>query len=166
MENSLNIRNSSNFYVSMTNSDARINLRVGDTMLFKKEIEIAEKANSMKLYPYIFIYRTNQGRVSGVQVYTEKFGPYKRAVFNSMICVILSEQDFSTQFEILDNTSAKKHGNSDKTKSLQEFEADREKTESQQVSTNTFYRSRFRERKNLNRKIDQDLRRYKQRSFL
>ena len=165
--NSLNIRNSSNFHVLMTNSDARINLRVGHTMLLKKEIEIAEKANSMKLYPYIFIDRTNQGRVSGIQVYTEIFGPYKRAVFNSMICVILSEQDFSTQFEILDNTSAKKHGDSDKKKGLHESsEVDREKTESQQVSTNTFYRSRFRERKNLNRKIDQALRRYKQRSFL
>ena len=153
--NSLNIRNSSNFHVLMTNSDARINLRVGHTMLLKKEIEIAEKANSMKLYPYIFIDRTNQGRVSGIQVYTEIFGPYKRAVFNSMICVILSEQDFSTQFEILDNTSAKKHGDSDKKKGLHESsEVDREKTESQQVSTNTFYRSRFRERKNLNRKID------------
>ena len=165
--NSLNIRNSSNFHVLMTNGDARINLRVGHTMLLKKEIEIAEKANSMKLYPYIFIDRTNQGRVSGIQVYTEIFGPYKRAVFNSMICVILSEQDFSTQFEILDNTSAKKHGDSDKKKGLHESsEVDREKTESQQVSTNTFYRSRFRERKNLNRKIDQALRRYKQRSFL
>ena len=164
--NSLNIRNSSNFHVLMTNSDARINLRVGHTMLLKKEIEIAEKANSMKLYPYIFIDRTNQGRVSGIQVYTEIFGPYKRAVFNSMICVILSEQDFSTQFEILDSTSAKKHGDSDKKKSLQESsEANREKTENQ-VSPNTFYRSRFRERKNLNRKIDQALRRYKQRSFL
>ena len=164
--NSLNIRNSSNFHVLMTNSDARINLRVGHTMLIKKEIEIAEKANSMKLYPYIFIDRTNQGRVSGIQVYTEIFGPYKRAVFNSMICVILSEQDFSTKFEILDNTSAKKHGDSDKKKSLQESsEANREKTE-HQVSPNTFYRSRFRERKNLNRKIDQALRRYKQRSFL
>ena len=165
--NSLNIRNSSNFHVLMTNSDARINHRVGHTMLLKNEIEIAEKANSMKLYPYIFIDRTNQGRVSGIQVYTEIFGPYKRAVYNSMICVILSEQDFKTQFEILDNSSAVKHGDSDKKQELQESYSKRESSESSRNSpSNTFFRSRFRERKNLNRKIDQALRRYKQRSIL
>ena len=165
--NSLNIRNSSNFHVLMTNSDARINHRVGHTMLLKNEIEIAEKANSMKLYPYIFIDRTNQGRVSGIQVYTEIFGPYKRAVYNSMICVILSEQDFKTQFEILDNSSAVKHGDSDKKQKLHESGSKQESSESSQNSpSNTFFRSRFRERKNLNRKIDQALRRYKQRSIL
>ena len=165
--NSLNIRNSSNFHVLMTNSDARINLRVGHTMLLKKEIEIAEKANCSKLYPYIFIDRTNQGRVSGIQVYTEIFGPYKRAVYNSMICVILSEQDFSTQFKILDNTSAIKHGDGDKEKKIHISDED---TKVEQVaksdSNNSFYRSRFRERQNFDRKIDQAIRRYKQRSFL
>ena len=166
--NSLNIRNSSNFHVLMTNSDARINHRVGHTMLLKNEIEIAEKANSMKLYPYIFIDRTNQGRVSGVQVYTEIFGPYKRAIYNSMICVILSEQDFKTQFEILDNSSAVKYGDSDKKEKLhQSSTPKRESSESSQNSpSNSYYRSRFRERKNLDRKIDQALRRYKQRSIL
>ena len=166
--NSLNIRNSSNFHVLMTNSDARINHRVGHTMLLKNEIEIAEKANSMKLYPYIFIDRTNQGRVSGVQVYTEIFGPYKRAIYNSMICVILSEQDFKTQFEILDNSSAVKHGDCDKKQNLHKSPTSkRESSEgSQNCTSNSFYRSRFRERKNLNRKIDQALRRYKQRSIL
>ena len=165
--NSLNIRNSSNFHVLMTNSDARINHRVGHTMLLKNEIEIAEKANSMKLYPYIFIDRTNQGRVSDVQVYTEIFGPYKRAIYNSMICVILSEQDFKTQFEILDNSSAVKHGDSNKRQKLHKSPTSkRESSESSEDSSNSFYRSRFRERKNLNRKIDQALRRYKQRSIL
>ena len=166
--NSLNIRNSSNFHVLMTNSDARINHRVGHTMLLKNEIEIAEKANSMKLYPYIFIDRTNQGRVSGIQVYTEIFGPHKRAVYNSMICVILSEQDFKTQFEILDNSSAVKHGDSDKKQKLHKSPTPkRESSESSQNSpSNSYYRSRFRERKNLDRKIDQALRRYKQRSIL
>ena len=47
--NSLNIRNSSNYHVLLTNSDARINIRVGHTMLLKKEIEIAERENSQKL---------------------------------------------------------------------------------------------------------------------
>ena len=167
--NSLNIRNSSNFHVLMTNSDARINLRVGHTMLLKKEIEIAEKANALKLYPYIFIDRTNQGRVTGVQVYTEIFGPYKRAVYNSMICVILSEQDFSTQFKVLDKTSAIKNGNNKKEKlspDTKQNTGDHQTTEEKASSENSFYRSRFRERQNLNRKIDQALRRYKQRSIL
>ena len=168
--NSLNIRNSSNFHVLMTNSDARINQRVGHTMMLKKEIEIAEKANSLKLYPYIFIDRTNQGRVSGIQVYTEILGPYKRGVYNSMICVVLSEKDFTTQFKILDKTSAIKHGNSDKAKEVPQstdtIRQNSEDSEKDSAAERSFYRSRFRERQSLKRKIDQAIRRYKQRSFL
>ena len=170
--NSLNIRNSSNFHVLLNNSDARINLRVGHTMLLKREIEIAEKENSQKLYPYIFIDRTNQARVTGLQVYTEIFGPYKRAVYKFMICVILSEKDFCTQFKILDNTSAVQNGFDKKEKlseSKQESknrEIDTKSEKTDQANQLTYYRSRIRERQNLNRKIDQAVRRYKQRTIL
>ena len=167
--NSLNIRNSSNYHVLLTNSDARINIRVGHTMLLKKEIEIAEKENSQKLYPYIFIDRTNQARVSGLQVYTEIFGPYKRAIYNSMICVVLSEKDFSTQFKILDNTSAVKNGSENEGEGIYKPDNSAAAAESaiSAKSTNfSYHTSRIRERQNLDRKINQALRRYKQRSFL
>ena len=159
--NSLNIRNSSNFHVLLNNSDARINLRVGHTMLLKKEIEIAEIENSRKLYPYIFIDRTNQARVTGLQVYTEILGPYKRAVYNLMICVILSEKDFCTQFKILDTTSAVKNG-IDKNEPLSTCE----ETNEAEKEIPKYHRSRVRQRQNLNRKIDQAVRRYKQRTLL
>ena len=167
--NSLNIRNSSNFHVLLTNSDARINIRVAHTMLLKKEIEIAEKQNSRKLYPYIFIDRTNQARVSGLQVYTEIFGRFKKVVYNSMICVVLSEKDFETQFKILDETSAVK--NEDESEIISKTDRKNERDQSGQnitasSSNSKYYTSKIRERQNLDRKINQALRRYKQRTFL
>ena len=167
--NSLNIRNSSNFHVLLTNSDARINIRVAHTMLLKKEIEIAEKQNSRKLYPYIFIDRTNQARVSGLQVYTEIFGRFKKVVFNSMICVVLSEKDFETQFKILDETSAVRNENESEiiSKTDRQSETDQNGQSVTAKSSNTrYFTSKIRERQNLDRKINQALRRYKQRSFL
>ena len=164
--NSLNIRNSSNFHVLLNNSDARINFRVGHTMLLKKEIEIAENENSRKLYPYIFIDRTNQARVSGLQVYTEIFGPYKRAVHNFMICVILSETDFCTQFKILDNTSAIKHGGDKKEEISTSTKSEQPEDKTDETQSLKYYKSRIRERQSLNRKIEQAVRRYKQRTFL
>ena len=182
--NALNIRNSSNFHVLMTNSDARINGRVGHTMLLKQQIDLAEKANSHKLYPYIFIDRTNQARVSGLQVYTEIFGRYHTVVHNLMLCVVISKQEFESQFEIIDNNTAVKHGGDKKekvptkacdsgetergvdetNKSVEGTDSEPERTE--ESFTKNFFRSKIRQRKNLDRKINQALRRYQQRSLL
>ena len=176
--NALNIRNSSNFHVLMTNSDARINGRVGHTMLLKQQIDIAEKANSRKLYPYIFIDRTNQARVSGLQVYTNIFGKYQTVVHNSMLCVVISKQEFESQFKILDNNTAVKNGG-DKEKEVSKVDCDKEQNSTSRSchsdeserpthkqTNQNFFRSKVRQRQNLDRKINQALRRYQQRSLL
>ena len=165
--NSLNIRNSSNFHVLMTNSDARINGRVGHTMLLKNQIDIAERANSQKLYPYIFIDRTNQARVSGLQVYTHIFGPHKRVIYNFMDCVVCSVTEFKTAFEIIDETTAVKHGINQK-KEISETTASRTEKPKKEKS-GTYFRTRIQQRikqRQNDRKFDEALRRYKQRTLL
>ena len=179
--NALNIRNSSNFHVLMSNSDARINGRVGHTMLLKQQIDLAERANSHKLYPYIFIDRTNQARVSGLQVYTDIFARYHTVIHNLMLCVLISKQEFESQFKILDNQTAIKNGRDKKEEVSTEGECHQRQIGSdsegdnsagetgpstRSIDTKNFFRSKIRQRKNLDRKINQALRRYKQRTLL
>ena len=172
--NALNIRNSSNFHVLMTNSDARINGRVGHTMLLKRQIDIAEMENSQKLYPYIFIDRTNQARVSGLQVYTNIFGRFNHVVFNCMICVVVAKQEFEEQFKLIDEKTAIKDGgdkeekicrNSD-TEPKGEDEANSDSESKTKQKSGKFFRSKIKQRQDLERKINQALRRYQQRSIL
>ena len=165
---SLNIRNSSNFHVLMTNSDARINGRVGHTMLLKPQIDIAEKENSQKLYPYIFIDRTNQARVSGLQVYTQIFGRYKHVIYNFMISVVISKKEFEEQFKIIDDKTAISDGrNKEKDICGTQTKSESETKSPELVEgPRKFFRSKLKQRQDLDRKIDQALRRYKQRTFL
>lgn len=170
----LNIRNSSNFHVLMTNSDARINGRVGHTMLLKRQIDLAESENSQKLYPYIFIDRTNQARVTGLQVYTNIFGEFNHVVYNSMISVIISKKDFEDNFKILDDKTAERYGADEKKTVSDENTNKQEKIsiqrkESKDSSTRnigSYFRSKVKDRQTFDRKIEQALRRYKQRAIL
>ena len=106
----LNIRNSSNFHVLMNNADERTNIRVAFTMNLAPEIRKAIEVNKQKLYPYIFIDRTNIARVNGVQIYTDIFSKYKQVIVNSMPSYLISESDFKSKFQILDKTTAIKNG--------------------------------------------------------
>ena len=86
-----------------------------------------------------------------------------------MICVVLSEKDFETQFKILDETSAVK--NEDESEIISKTDRKNERDQSGQnitasSSNSKYYTSKIRERQNLDRKINQALRRYKQRTFL
>ena len=104
----LSIRNSCNYHVLMNNADARTNLTVANAMQLKAEITRAIEENKTKLYPYIFLDRTNQARVNNLQVYTNIFGKYKQVICGSMKYYLLSESDFKANFRILGNNSAKK----------------------------------------------------------
>ena len=106
----LNIRNSSNFHVLMNNADERTNIRVAFTMNLAPEIRKAIEVNKQKLYPYIFIDRTNIARVNGVQIYTDIFSKYKQVIVNSMPSYLISEADFKSKFQILDKTTAIQNG--------------------------------------------------------
>ena len=168
--NSLNLRNSSNFHVLMNNSDARINDRVGHTMKLKPQIDLAEKSNSQKLYPYIFIDRSNQARISGLQVYTEIFGLYKRVIFNFMECVVYPLVEFETRYKLLDRTTAIERRDGDNEKKVLPKESSKDRKSTTGNTTNNYFTSkiqkRFKEERHLDAKINAALRRYKQRSLL
>ena len=96
----LNIRNCCNFHVLLANADARTNIRVANYMQLKPEISQALLVNKYKEYPYIFIDKTAQARVTGLAVYTEIFGKYKEVICGSMKYFLLSETDFKTVFNV------------------------------------------------------------------
>ena len=112
--NALNIRNSSNYHVLMRNADARTNLRVGMTMNLKKEFLKANEMNKKKLYPYIFVDRTNHASVNELQVYTDILSKYKRAIYKLMPSYIISEADFKAKFKLLDQNTAIQNANGHK----------------------------------------------------
>ena len=171
--NGLNIRNSCNYHVLMNNADERTNMRVANIMNLRKSVQKAVEVNSDKLYPYIFIDKTNQARVSGVQIYTDLFSQFKQIIFKSMLSYIISEADFRSNFKVIDNTTAVKNENKkSKKKSTErggspepESAEPRNETESKS-NTTSIEPSEFRKRKNLERKIRQALQRYKIRSKL
>ena len=107
----LSIRNSCNYHVLMNNADARTNINVGNCMQLKPEINRANIENKFKLYPYIFIDKTNQARVNGLQVFVDIFGQYKIVIIGSMKYYLLSETDFKANFRILGNNVAEKNEN-------------------------------------------------------
>lgn len=104
--NGLNIRNCSNYHVLMRNADERTNERVGYGMKLTEEIKLANKINQSKLYPYIFIDRTNEARVTGVQIYTDIFSHHKTAIFNKSIFYLIPATEFKQKCDILDAHSA------------------------------------------------------------
>ena len=105
--NGLNLRNCSNYHVLMRNADERTNERVGYSMKLSNEIKTANEINLKNLYPYIFIDRTNEARVSGVQVYTDIFSRAKQVVYKNAMCYLIPSDDFEEKYEIIDSVSAK-----------------------------------------------------------
>ena len=96
----LSIRNSSNYHVLMRNADARTNLNVANSMQLKPEITKAIEINKQKLYPYIFIDRTNQARVHSLQIFTDIFSKHLEVIIGRMKYYLISEADFESSFTI------------------------------------------------------------------
>ena len=105
--NGLNLRNCSNYHVLMRNADERTNERVGFSMKLTDEIKIANEINKNKLYPYIFIDRTNEARVSGVQVFTDIFSKHKQVIHKCTEGYLIPAEEFEEKCEIIDSTTAK-----------------------------------------------------------
>ena len=102
----LSIRNSSNYHVLMRNADARTNLNVANSMQLKPEITKAIEENKTELYPYIFIDRTNQARVNGLQIYTDILSQRFVVVIGQMKYYLISEADFNSSFTVADKNIA------------------------------------------------------------
>ena len=103
----LNIRNSSNYHVLMNNADCRINDRAANRLGLKNEYQVASKHNESKLYPYVFLDQTNEARVTRLQVYIDILSKHKKVIINSMIYYLISERDFNSNCEVIDQNTAK-----------------------------------------------------------
>ena len=181
----LNIRNSSNYHVLMSNTDVRPNMQIARAMNLKKEFLKAMDRNSDKLYPYIFLDRTNHARVLGIQIYIDIFSPCKQVIYNSMPSYLVSEADFKAYFKILDKNVAIQDVNPAKIKNTKGFgnpDSDTNRVSENQKTTNpketptqnptgtatnvfSGYDS-YRKRKDLERQVRHIVQRYKIRSKL
>ena len=103
----LNIRNSSNYHVLMNNADCRINDRAANRLGLKNEYQVASKHNESKLHPYVFLDQTNEARVTRLQVYIDILSKHKKVIVNSMIYYLISERDFNSNCEVIDQNTAK-----------------------------------------------------------
>ena len=105
----LSIRNSSNYHVLMRNADARTNLNVANSMQLKPEITKAIEINKQKLYPYIFIDRTNQARVNSLQIFTDILSKQLEVIIGRMKYFLISEADFKSSYTISGKNVANAH---------------------------------------------------------
>ena len=164
----LSIRNSSNYHILLRNADERTNTKVGALFNLKNEIILAQKFNSKKLYPYILIDRTPQARVSNCQVFINILGKYKQIIIESMIYYLISDQDFNSIFDRIDQTHASlKHGADKTSTSTGRDSEDCRISEKRRVGGQTETRRRstgqtsLARKRHLERSIRQTLARYK-----
>ena len=167
----LSIRNSSNYHVLLRNADARTNLLVANAMQLKPEITRAQTENKTRLYPYIFIDRTNEARVNNLQIFTDIFSCHKEVIIGSMKYFLISESDFNQQYHCVGDNLAKRNDKSNghnKASSIQSTE-NQCRSEKQQSATNreeSFKRdpqrsTDFNQRRRINRQIERALRKHK-----
>ena len=107
----MNIRNNCNFTVMMRNSDGRVNERIARNLdLSTATNKAIEDTYSNNYYPYIFVDSSPRGQVSGYRCYTNIFGSVQ-TVFNQrgMKAYIINEQDFLSNFTIINTTTAKRN---------------------------------------------------------
>ena len=180
---SLNIRNSSNYHVLMRNADENTNLRVAHTMKLKPEIEKANELNENEMYPYIFIDCNNFSRLSGIKVFIDIFGKFKKVIMKSEAYALISIREFNSEFTKLGgnlairNETSNKQGNKD---NCLEAETPKEKLagESRETSSDSngngstttnksaSRTTRNQKRDQFERSVRKIIHRYKKRSFL
>ena len=185
----LNIRNSSNYHILMRNSDERTNLRAADTMNLKREIVKANDCNKREMYPYIFIDKTSQARVTGIKVYIDIFSKYRKIIMDSSLYHLISDKDFNERFrkidiniavenetspgEILNSTQDKSDTESNKSSPKSKIDskvnsrADTRAESNSETKLESITESRNYKRpsrRELTRRIRQAVHRYKQRS--
>ena len=152
--NGLSIRNSSNYHVLLRNADARTNLLVANSMQLKSEITRAQADNKSRLYPYIFIDRTNEARVNNLQIYTNLFSTHKEVIIGSMKYYLISESDFNQQYHCVGENLARLNENKTDELSTGKSKSRAESIESEKCRK---YQSIIRERRQTRRRIDQEV---------
>ena len=117
-KHAVSIRNSSNYHVLMRNADERINLRAADAMNLKQEVVKANEFNENEMYPYMFIDRSNQARVTGIKVYIDLFSKCMKVVMGKKLKALVDWKEFTDRFRVIDQNVAIE--NAPTTKSLSE----------------------------------------------
>ena len=164
----LSIRNSSNYHVLMRNADARTNTNVAAAMQLKSEITKAIEENKEKLYPYIFIDRTNEARVNGLQIFINILSKRFEVIINRMKYFLISEADFNSSFTVSGENIA--HANTtppiQNKRKVESSESSESSSESSGSSSEDKPGSRFRRRKRREQEITAAIRRHRKRSKL
>ena len=102
-------------------------------MGLKKEYEIAAKSQANIYYPAFIIDRTNEARVSELQLYTDIFSKCKKVVYNQMISYVINAEDFNKYFTIVETNLAVRN-ETQKPSSKITDESDTSETESTKTS--------------------------------
>ena len=160
----LNIRNCCNFITLMTNCDAKLNERVGNTFNLKQDIAKAFAVQSENLYPYVFLDMTNKARVTGVKIYLDIFSDHKIVLVNLMKYYLVPQQD-AIQFE------KQSKNNERQSKDIQEAQSNdsddaikgRSSTKRRECEPRISKKER---REHFDRKVQRIIRRYNKKSFL
>ena len=154
----LSIRNSCNYHVLMRNVDAGEVRRIGQTLGLVKDINFANKINEKKVYPYIFIDRSNLARAHNIEVYTNIFSERKEVVHNSMKYYLLTEQDFNTCFKKKDSDIAE-YVDSQQNKTIKSTHSTGNKSNTKQQFATKGHISwkQWQNKRNLNRKLRRTL---------
>ena len=163
-KHAVSIRNSSNYQVLMRNADERINLRAADSMNLKQEVVKANECNENEMYPYIFIDRSNQARVTGIKVYIDLFSKYMKIIMKSGLKFIIDAPDFHARFKLIDNNVAVENETSRERlqKSTENCQESSTKSNTTQAKSKN---SRY-SRRELTRRVKQALYRHKQRTIV
>ena len=150
----LSIRNSCNYHVLMRNVDAGEVRRIGRTLGLVKDINFANKVNEKKIYPYIFIDRSNMARALNIEIYTDIFSESKEVVHNSMKYYLLTEPDFNSCFKKKDKITAEyvdsKQNKAIKSSHSTGIKSDKEK---RFVTKKQYSNQQWKNKREFNRKI-------------
>ena len=178
-KHAVSIRNSSNYHVLMRNADERINLRAADAMNLKQEVVKATEFNENEMYPYMFIDRSNQARVTGIKIYIDLFSKCMKVVMGKKLKALVDWKEFTDRFRVIDQNVAIE--NAPTTKSLPQSAAclpkrtesgpeptrakpPRSKPTSPTRTRSTRTKQSRDTRRDITRRIKQAVYRYKQRS--
>ena len=110
----VSIRNSSNYHVLMRYTDIAKTKQIGKSLGLLKEIVTASEYNDQKLYPYIFIDRTNLASVRKTQVYIDVLSDFFVIIRGNMKFYLLSEHDFKRSYKVIDSELAENENSPNK----------------------------------------------------
>ena len=100
------IRNCCDYHVIMRNSDHSLTKRIARSLGHTEDITNALRLTEDILYPYIFIDKTQLGRVNKLQVYIDVLSNIKIVVLNGMKYYLISEKDFESSYRKIDGSLA------------------------------------------------------------